>query len=263
MTWLFKMKIVQILLAILSLHIHALHSAEMTDTETVFPKVIRTDDDCHDFADTRNKYSRVSTNYSKESRSVQIGHELDIGRCVELCLTEGKILILTLREHVPAKVIRQMANRTGTLNVWLSFAVASGPNCEEVIQFHNQSIMPYNSTVLGFCEDEQGPQLGYRMEHLKNFLSTMNELRGPGDLYALLNGKVLLDSDRAFNWDAIKKRTKKIIVRREFEWFSRTTVLLVLDANKTMVVWDDVRDAATNPSSTFPLILLILLISFV
>lgn len=215
-------------------------SSQMTDTETIHTVAIVTDHDCQDFIDTRHKYSRMTVHFNKTTHDVHFGENLDIAACVELCMTEGKILLLSFYEHVPVQVIRNMARVSNTMNIWLSFTVAAGPNCMWIRSFANQTVPPFSSTVLGFCEGEEGPQKGYTTESVKNLLGIIAKVKQPGDLSIVLNGQLVLDSEATVHWAVVKRRAKKLIIQSQGRDWSRKKVLKRLEINETMVIWDDI-----------------------
>lgn len=215
-------------------------SGEHPEIRTVYPTVIYTDHDCFRFADSLHRFGRLNVIYRRKSSSFVFGQDLDYLKCLEITLSEGKFLILDFNEIVPPKVIRAMANMSTAINVWLSFHVASGPNCVVNPEFYNQTIEPYTSTILGFCEDERGPQIVYNEENLKSIQAKFLQLQKYGDVYAQINGQMIIDTeDTLINWNVIKSRSKGLFIRKDKLGLNRRAVLKKLNLEEHEIVWDD------------------------
>lgn len=209
------------------------------DTESIHPDVIYTDDHCVDFIDSTHKYSYVYVLFYK-SVGFAFGYNLNITLCQELCLPEGKFLLLSFKENVQGGVLFGLAKYTGVINVWLSFDVAAGPNCEDLPKFDKQQVRPYTVAVLGFCEAELGDQQGYTIGNLKNFMDTAEKMDKSGTLHAKLNGNHLDLSDKELNWGSVFFKADKAIVYRSVTNWRRNNILNILAANNSVVIWHDV-----------------------
>lgn len=232
------MQLNYLLLLVSSIFPVSLRAAD--EIRTVYPSKIFTNQDCFEFADSEHRFGRLSVTYKDKSQAFVFGYDLDYEKCLDICLTEGKILILGFNQMVPPNVIRVMAGKSTTTDVWISFEVAAGPNCVYNPLFHNQTVEPYTVTILGFCEDDAGPQFVYNSKNMKNIQEKFAEVQKFGDIYAQLNGQMILETDDPLiNWNVIKSRVKGLVVRKSTAGLDREGVLKKLKKEEHEIIWDD------------------------
>lgn len=233
------MQVIYLFLLIFASFLSSVRTAP--EIRTVYPHKIFTNADCYNFADSVHRFGRLSVTYKEKNQAFVFGHDLDYQKCLEVCLTEGKYLILGFNQMIPPNVIKVMANRSTTTNVWISFEVAAGPNCVYNPVFHNQTVKPYTGVILGYCEDDRGPQFNYKSDNLKNLQEKFAEVERFGAIYAQLNGQMILDTvDRLMNWNAIKSRARGLVIRKSTAGLDRRAVLARLERlEEHDIIWDD------------------------